>query len=103
MSDTPQFMTLTPREMAIAKWISDLSEKVATDDRHQIAMLAATSTLLATVDIEGNLPELTKEEERFTYTIKQGCEARGAKRAEAAVAALAVALAAVVKITGRQM
>ncbi len=102
MSEPPQLMTLTPREMALAKWIADLSERVAPDDRHRITMLLATANVLTVADAEGNIPEPTKEEERFVLTIKQGCEARGGKRAEASVACLAVALAATVLATGRK-
>lgn len=94
MTETPQFMTLTEREMALAKWIERLSEKVATDERHRVTMLFATANYLSTVNDQGEIPEPTKDEERFVLSIKQGCEARGGKRAEAAVAATAVALAA---------
>lgn len=86
---------MTAREMALAVWISELSEKVAVNDRHQITMLMATANLLATADDDGEIPQPTKDEERFVLTVKQGCERRGAKRAEAAIACIAVALAAV--------
>jgi len=74
----------------LAKWIAGLSDRVASDDQHQVVMLSAAAVLLTTADAEGNIPELNKEEERFILTVKQGCEARGAKRTEAAVACLAV-------------
>jgi hypothetical protein len=100
MSETPQLQTLTEREMALAKWIESLSQRVAQDERHRVTMLFATANVLCVADAEGNVPEPTKEEERYVLTIKQGCEARGAKRAEAAVACTAVALAAVKMAAG---
>ncbi len=93
MSDPTEIQTLTPREMALAKWILQLSEKVAEDDRHQAAMLCGTAAFLIAADEEGNMPEPTKPEQRFVLTIKQGCEARGGKRSEAAFACLAAAMA----------
>jgi len=93
-------MTLTVREMALAKWIEQLSARVASDDRHQVAMLCGTAAFLSTADLEGQMPEPTKEEQKFVLTIKQGCEARGGKRNEAAVACMAVALAQLKIATG---
>jgi hypothetical protein len=98
----PAQMTLSPREMALAKWIEALSVKVAADDRHRITMLCGAANFLTVADAEGEVPEPTKEEQRFMLTIKQGCEARGAKRIEAAVACLAVALASVKEAGGFQ-
>jgi len=100
--EPPQLMTITAREMALAKWIEKLSERVALDDRHLITMLCGTANFLSVADVEGNVPEPTKEEQRFVLTIKQGCETRGGKRGEAAVACMAVALAKIVEATGRK-
>jgi len=86
--------------MALARWISELSEKVAADDRHQVAMLCGTAAFLITANDQGEMPDPTKAEQKFVLTIKQGCEARGGKRGEAAVACLATALAAVRKAQG---
>ena len=82
------------RVQALGKWIAGLSERVATDDRHQVSMLLATAAGLSCVDSEGEMPKFTKEEEKFPLTIKQGCDARGGTRAEAAEACVWAALAA---------
>jgi len=100
VTEPPQVMTLTPREMALGVWIDNLSERVAKDDRSKVHMLFATAELLAIADKFGEVPKLTKEEERFLLTVKQGCEARGAKRGEAAAACIAVALLAVKQVMG---
>jgi len=100
MADPPQLMTLTDREMALALWIERLARKVAPDERHRITMLCGTANYLTVADDEGDVPKPTKEEERFILTVAQGCESRGAKRAEAACAALAVCLAQVKEALG---
>ena len=103
MSDPVQVMTLTEREMSLAKWIERLvTHKFPDDDRVQITALCQTANVLAAAD-ENGLPETDDAViQRFGLGIKQGCEARGGKRFEAAVACIAVALAKVKEAGGFQ-
>lgn len=102
MSDTPPTQTLTVREMAIAKWILEVAERYfPEDDRKQLVGVATAGMILGAAD-ENGLPVDTDSQtvRKFGLTIKQGCEAQGASRAEAAIATFAVALALVKKAAG---
>ena len=94
MTEPPQ-QVLTVREMALAKWIEDLvGRKFGDDDRVAYVGLCTAAMVLVAADKDGNLPEVDERTTRaFTLTIRDGCEKRGAKRAETAVACQAVAFA----------
>ena len=102
MTDTAPIQTLTSREMALAQWIEAVSHRSTEDERHRVAMLCGTAAYLLTVNEQGEMPEPSKSEQKFVLTIKQGCEARGGRRSEAAFACLAVAMAAAKAAIGRE-
>ncbi len=95
MSEPPQFFSA--REMALAEWIDNLAERYFPgDDRKQVVAVCTAAMVIAAADTAGNLPDADKKlVEKFAFAIKNGCEKRGGKRSEAAVACTAVALAKV--------
>ena len=62
----------------------------------KLSRYGTAAMVIAAADTAGNLPDADKKlVEKFAFAIKNGCEKRGGKRSEAAVACTAVALAKV--------
>ncbi len=88
---------VTEREMALGKWILEVSnESSRGDDRKNVIYLCNAAMVLAASDDATDVPVNAGELKQFVDRIARGCKARGGNRSEAAIGASYAALATVI-------
>jgi len=96
---------LKPREMALARWMESLVERrFPEDSRKQVVALCNAAMVLAAADENGLPIDVTSLQiADFGADLKYGAQKRGAKRAETAIACMAITMAKVKEAAGESL